>query len=66
MEIDGHPTQDLIEELERRGAVRVPGSSTGPDAESLSLLLQSGGERPGSWLFLGPQVFDTGLDEQPW
>jgi hypothetical protein len=29
MEIEGHPTEDMILELERRGGVRVAGSSSG-------------------------------------
>ena len=38
MEIDGHPTQDLVEELERRGGLRAEGSSSGPRIDSLRFL----------------------------
>lgn len=65
MEIDGHPTQDLIEELERRGAVRVAGSSAGPRVEALRFLTERLGESPGYWMFLPYETFDTGFDEVP-
>ena len=66
MEIEGHPTQDLIEELERRGARRVPGSSGGPDAEALAFITPDGETRAtGFWLFLPEQTFMTGMDELP-
>jgi hypothetical protein len=63
MEIEGHPTQDLIEELERRGAVRVPGSTTGPRQEALVFLEERLGEVPGLWMFLPRETFMTGLDD---
>jgi hypothetical protein len=62
MEIDGHPTQDLVEELERRGAQRAPGSSAGPRVDSLRFLNEMG-EREGFWLFLPGETFQTGLDD---
>ncbi|MFN2588067.1 MAG: hypothetical protein ABR613_08115 [Actinomycetota bacterium] len=65
MEIDGHPTQDLIEELERRGAARVAGSSAGPRVEALRFLTERLGESPGYWMFLPYETFDTGVDEIP-
>jgi hypothetical protein len=65
MEIEGHPTQDLIEELERRGAIRVPGSTAGPNIETLELLHQRVGDSPGSWLFLTNEAYDTGFDTPP-
>ena len=65
MEIDGHPTQDLIEELERRGAVRVAGSSAGPRVEALRFLTERLGDNPGYWMFLPYETFDTGFDEIP-
>jgi hypothetical protein len=65
MEIDGHPTQDLIEELERRGALRVEGSSAGPHADTLRFLAERLGDAPGLWLFLPEQTFMTGFDELP-
>ncbi len=67
MEIEGHPTQDMIEELERRGARRVGGGASGPDAEALTFLTASAdGDEPGGfWLFLPEQTFMTGMDELP-
>lgn len=65
MEIDGHPTQDLIEELERRGALRVAGSSAGPRVEALRFLTERVGDSPGYWMFLPYETFDTGFDEIP-
>lgn len=65
MEIEGHPTQDLIEELERRGAIRIPGTTAGPTLESLSSLTDRLGESHGMWLFLAPNAYDTGFDEFP-
>ncbi len=66
MEIDGHPTQDMIEELEQRGAVRMLGSTSGPRIDTLRFLTeQNPEEAAGIWLFLPQQVFQTGLDETP-
>lgn len=65
MEIEGHPTQDLIEELERRGALKVDGSSTGPPIETLRFVAERLGELPGFWLFLPYETFLTGFDEVP-
>lgn len=66
MEIDGHPTQDIIEELEQRGAVRMLGSTSGPRIDTLRFLTeQNPEEADGIWLFLPQQVFQTGLDETP-
>lgn len=65
MEIEGHPTQDLVEELERRGALRVRGSSSGPDADALLLLRTEVGDLEGSWIFLRPETYATGFDELP-
>jgi hypothetical protein len=65
MEIEGHPTQDLIEELERRGAIRIAGSTAGPSIDGLAALAQRLGESQGNWLFLTPQAYDTGFDESP-
>ena len=65
MEIEGHPTQDLIEELERRGAVRVDGGSSGPRTETLRFITERVGDVPGLWVFLPREAFMTGLDEPP-
>jgi hypothetical protein len=64
VEIDGHPTQDMIEELEQRGAVRVDGTTAGPRVDSLRFLTeQYPQEEAGVWLFLPRRAFDTGVDE---
>lgn len=60
MELTGHPTQDILDELERRGALIVKGTQAGPDPQLLP-----GGREAGIWVFLGRQVFETGLDEEP-
>lgn len=65
MEIEGHPTQDLIDELERRGAVRLAGGAAGPDPDTLRFLEERIGEIKGGWLFLPPSTFETGFDEVP-
>jgi hypothetical protein len=64
MEIDGHPTQDLVEELEERGALRVEGSSSGPRIDELHRLsIDLGSEQTGFWMFLPAATFLTGFDE---
>lgn len=65
MEIEGHPTQDLIEELERRGAMRLDGSSSGPSVDTLRFVVERAGDVAGFWLFLPLQTFDTGFDHVP-
>ncbi|MDQ3940834.1 MAG: hypothetical protein M3238_05740 [Actinomycetota bacterium] len=63
MEIEGHPTQDLLEELERRGAVRMNGTTAGPRTETLRFLTEQIGDVPGLWLFMPRETFLTGLDD---
>jgi hypothetical protein len=63
MEIDGHPTQDLIEELERRGGLRIVGTSEGPNADALRFVSESVGAVGGLWMFLPQEAFETGFDE---
>lgn len=65
MEIEGHPTQDLIEELEKRGAIRTEGGSEGPNVEAVRFLAERLGSVQGFWLFLPPNAFLTGVDEPP-
>jgi hypothetical protein len=65
MEIEGHPTQDLIEELERRGALRVDGSIEGPNPEAVRFAAERVGDVNGFWLFLPRQAFMTGFDDLP-
>jgi hypothetical protein len=63
VEIEGHPTQDMLEELERRGAIRVVGSSAGPRLDTLRFLTEQTGDVPGLWVFLPREAFQTGMDE---
>jgi hypothetical protein len=65
MEIEGHPSQDLVEELERRGALRIDGTTEGPNAEAVRFLTERAGEVPGFWMFLPREAFQTGFDEIP-
>jgi hypothetical protein len=65
LEIDGHPTQDLIEELEQRGAFRVEGGSEGPKEESMRFIAERMGDTAGFWLFLPYNTFLTGVDDVP-
>jgi hypothetical protein len=63
MEIEGHPTQDILEELERRGAVRILGSSGGPPQETTAFLTERFGDVDGLWIFVPRETFMTGLDD---
>jgi hypothetical protein len=66
MEIEGHPTQDLIEELERRGGIRMEGTEAGPEAEALRFLSERHSSGTGGfWMFLPYETFMTGLDDLP-
>lgn len=65
MEIEGHPTQDLIEELERRGGLRLAGGTSGPHADAVRFLQERMSDVQGTWLFLPPSTFETGFDEVP-
>jgi hypothetical protein len=63
MEIEGHPTQDLIEELERRGAMRIVGTAEGPNPDALRFVPESVGAVGGFWMFLPTKAFETGFDD---
>lgn len=65
MEIEGHPTQDLVEELENRGALRAAGSTDGPNPDALTFLRERHGGASGVWLFLPAEAYNTGFDEIP-
>ena len=65
MEIDGHPTQDLVDELIRRGALRLDGSTSGPRVDGIRFLAERLGVAGGFWLFLPHETFLTGFDEPP-
>lgn len=65
MEPEGHPTQDLVEELQRRGGLLYSGTDSGPDPDSLEVARHKEEQRRGVWLFLPTQAYDTGLDEPP-
>jgi hypothetical protein len=63
MEIDGHPTQDMVDELVRRGGRVHLGNSLGP----MSSELGSGGLsiENGLWLFLPERAYETEIDDRP-
>lgn len=65
MEPEGHPTQDLVEELQRRGGLVYPGTDAGPEADSLELAIRRKDHRQGVWLFLPTEAYETGFDEIP-
>ncbi len=64
METEGHPTQDLIDELKRRGADLFPGSTGGPEPGALALAARPP-DRPGFWLFVPVTAWETEIDEPP-
>lgn len=63
MEPEGHPTHDLVEELERRGGILYPGTEAGPDPASLEMAKRRGDPEEGVWLYLPPDAYLTGFDE---
>ncbi len=65
MEIEGHPTQDLVDELQRRGALRADGSSAGPNVDAVRFIAERLNDAPGYWLFLPHETYLTGMDEIP-
>ena len=65
MELEGHPTQDLVEELQRRGGIAYPGSDAGPDDESLEMARHRKSARPGLWIYLPREAYETEIDEEP-
>jgi hypothetical protein len=65
MEIEGHPTQDIIEELEKRGSLRVDGGASGPNEEATRFLVERAGDLQGFWLFVPEQTYQTGFDDLP-
>ncbi|HMC08454.1 MAG TPA: hypothetical protein VKL22_03950 [Actinomycetota bacterium] len=65
MELDGHPTHDLVGELQTRGAYLYPGTGAGPDSRYQDLQPPPDPDERGLWLYLPPEVYDTGFDEPP-
>ena len=65
MEIDGHPTQDLVDELERRGALKAVGSSAGPSVDAVRFIAERMADQAGYWLFIPRESYMTGMDEIP-
>jgi hypothetical protein len=58
VELSGHPTHDLIDELVARGAIVVEGDRTGPDPAAVDRIPATNG----GWLFVPDSVWDTGFD----
>ena len=65
MEMEGHPTQDLVDELTRRGAVRADGTGRGPDQAALAFISDTFEDARGFWMFLPRETYLTGMDEIP-
>lgn len=65
MELEGHPTQDLVDELTRRGGLLYRGTDTGPDAEALEIAKHRQTHEAGFWLFLPSRAYETEIDELP-
>lgn len=65
MEMEGHPTQDLVDELTRRGAIRAEGTGLGPDPEAMAFISNTFGDARGFWMFLPRETYLTGMDEIP-
>lgn len=65
MELDGHPTEDIVDELQRRGAMAFPGTDGGPDRDSLKMIERGARHERGLWLYLPKEAYDTGVDEPP-
>lgn len=65
MEIEGHPTQDIIDELTRRGAIRADGDSNGPHPDAVRFIAENMSGLQGFWMFLPHETFRTGMDEIP-
>lgn len=65
MEPEGHPTQDLVDELQRRGGLIFAGTDAGPDPDSLELAKHRKEHTGGVWLFLPSQAYETGFDDVP-
>lgn len=65
MELEGHPTQDLVDELQQRGGLLYQGTDAGPDSGALELARHRKERERGVWLFLPVQAYDTGLDDIP-
>lgn len=65
MELDGHPTQDIINELQRRGCTLYPGTDLGPDQNEVDKIGRSTSSRKIYWMLIPSEAFETGLDEDP-
>ena len=65
MELDGHPTHDLVGELQIRGAILYPGTGAGPNRHYQQMQPPADPDERALWLYLPPEVYDTGFDEPP-
>ena len=63
MELDGHPTHDLVDELQVRGAILYPGTGAGPNRRYQEMQPPADPDERALWLYLPPEVYDTGFDE---
>lgn len=65
MELEGHPTQDIVDELQRRGGLVYQGADSGPEPEALELARHRKSRTQGMWVFLPSEAYDTGVDDEP-
>jgi hypothetical protein len=65
MEPEGHPTQDLVDELQRRGGLIFGGTDAGPDPDNLEFARHRQEHKRGVWLFLPAEAYETGFDDLP-
>lgn len=63
MELDGHPTHDLVGELLARGGHLYQGTARGPDPRRQDLQPALDPNEVGLWLYLPPGAYNTGFDE---
>jgi hypothetical protein len=65
VELEGHPTQDIVDELQRRGGLVYEGTDSGPEPEALELARHRKKPTRGVWVFLPSGAYDTGFDDEP-
>ena len=63
MELEGHPTGDIVDELRKRGANVYPGDHTGPDPASMQIAQRHAEPQQGVWIFLPDAAYDTDIDD---
>ena len=54
---------DLVGELQIRGAILYPGTGAGPNPYYQEMQPPADPDERALWLYLPPEVYDTGFDE---